>query len=237
MNNKIVIFDLGGVLINLNVTRCMLAFEALMGEQNMRAILGMDKNGEGVKAVSIATKQLMADFERGLISPEYFIEQVLQYCRPGTTPQQVIDAWMSMLDDLPQERLDAVDQVRAKGYKVYLLSNGNDLHFNYINQTYHLAPHFDGLFLSQKMHIAKPEPEIYLAVNKQITALTNAPVNSLANPPAATANSPADSPSRSAPEVLFIDDIEANRLAAEQTVGWTTFPDIPSLLAHLKEGR
>ncbi len=221
MNNKIVIFDLGGVLINLNVTRCMLAFEALMGEQNMRAILGMDKNGEGVKAVSIATKQLMADFERGLISPEYFIEQVLQYCRPGTTPQQVIDAWMSMLVDLPQERLDAVDQVRTKGYKVYLLSNGNDLHFNYINQTYHLAPHFDGLFLSQKMHMAKPEPEIYLAVNEQI------------NPPATPANCPADSPSLPAPEILFIDDIEANRLAAEQTVGWTTFPDIPSILAAL----
>ena len=217
MNNKIVIFDLGGVLINLNVTRCMLAFEALMGEQNMRAILGMDKNGEGVKAVSIATKQLMADFERGLISPEYFIEQVLQYCRPGTTPQQVIDAWMSMLVDLPQERLDAVDQIRAKGYKVYLLSNGNDLHFDYINHTYHLAPHFDGLFLSQKMHMAKPEPEIYLAVNKQI------------NPPAAPANSSAISPSN----ILFIDDIEANRLAAEQTVGWTTFPDIPSLLSAL----
>ena len=224
MNNKIVIFDLGGVLINLNVTRCMLAFEALMGEQNMRAILGMDKNGEGVKAVkavSIATKQLMADFERGLISPEYFIEQVLQYCRPGTTPQQVIDAWMSMLVDLPQERLDAVDQVRAKGYKMYLLSNGNDLHFNYINQTYHLAPHFDGLFLSQKMHMAKPEPAIYLAVNEQI------------NHPAIPANCPADSPSHSPSEVLFIDDIEANRLAAEQTVGWTTFPDIPSLLAAL----
>lgn len=221
MNNKIVIFDLGGVLINLNVTRCMLAFEALMGEQNMRAILVMDKNGEGVKAVSIATKQLMADFERGLISPEYFIEHVLQYCRPGTTPQQVIDAWMSMLDDLPQERLDAVDQVRAKGYKVYLLSNGNDLHFNYINQTYHLAPHFDGLFLSQKMHMAKPEQEIYLAVNEQI------------NPPATPAKSPANSPSLPAQEILFIDDIEANRLAAEQTVGWTTFPDIPSLLAAL----
>ena len=232
MNNKIVIFDLGGVLINLNVTRCMLAFEALMGEQNMRAILGMDKNGEGVKAVSIATKQLMADFERGLISPEYFIEQVLQHCRPGTTPQQVIDTWMSMLVDLPQERLDAVDQVRAKGYKVYLLSNGNDLHFNYINQTYHLAPHFDGLFLSQKMYLAKPEPEIYLAVNEQIIK-DFVPSTEPQNPLLSPANCPADSPSLSPSEVLFIDDIEANRLAAEQTVGWTTFPDIPSLLSAL----
>ena len=35
------VFDLGGVLIKLNVGRCMRAFEALMGEQNMRAVLGM----------------------------------------------------------------------------------------------------------------------------------------------------------------------------------------------------
>ena len=39
------IFDLGGVLIGLNVSRCMKAFEALMGEQNMRQILGMDSRG------------------------------------------------------------------------------------------------------------------------------------------------------------------------------------------------
>ena len=135
MRKKIVIFDLGGVLIKLNVNRCMHAFEDLMGEENMRAVLGMDKNGEGVKAVSIATKQLMADFERGLITPDAFIEQVLEYCHPGTTAQQVLDAWMSMLADLPQERLDAVDRVRAQVEHVYLLSNGNDLHFEFIDTT------------------------------------------------------------------------------------------------------
>ena len=209
MRKKIVIFDLGGVLINLNVNRFMHAFEALMGEENMRAVLGMDKNGEGVKAVSIATKQLMADFERGLISTEDFIEQVLEYCKPGTTPQQVLDAWMSMLADLPQERLDAVDRVRAQVDKVYLLSNGNDLHFEFIDRTYHLSSHFNGLFLSQKMHLAKPEPEIYLAVQQHISADLN-----------------------ETPDVVFVDDIAANREAAEKTVGWTTFPDIQTLLAN-----
>ena len=203
------IFDLGGVLINLNVNRCMHAFEALMGEENMRAVLGMDKNGEGVKAVSIATKQLMADFERGLISTEDFIEQVLEYCKSGTTPQQVLDAWMSMLADLPQERLDAVDRVRAQVDKVYLLSNGNDLHFEFIDRTYHLSSHFDELFLSQKMHLAKPEPEIYLAVQQHISADLN-----------------------ETPDVVFVDDIAANREAAEKTVGWTTYPDIQTLLAN-----
>ena len=42
MKREIVVFDLGGVLINLNVGRCMRAFEVLMGEANMRAVLGMD---------------------------------------------------------------------------------------------------------------------------------------------------------------------------------------------------
>ena len=90
------VFDLGGVLIKLNVARCMRAFEALMGEQNMRAVLGMDANGEGVKAVSIASKQLMVDFEKGLISTDKFLSEVQTYCRPGTTRQEIIDAWMTM---------------------------------------------------------------------------------------------------------------------------------------------
>ena len=58
----IYVFDLGGVLINLNVQRCFQAFEKLMGEENMRLVLGMDSRGEGIKAVSIASKQLMANF-------------------------------------------------------------------------------------------------------------------------------------------------------------------------------
>ena len=196
------IFDLGGVLIKLNVGRCMRAFESLMGEQNMRAVLGMDSLGEGVKAVSIASKQLMADFERGLISSENFIAQVLQFCRPGTTKQQVLDAWMSMLDELPAERLQVVDLLRTKGYPVYLLSNGNDLHFDFINRQYNLEAHFDGFFLSQKMHMAKPEPQIFETVQAAI-------------------GNPSD--------VIFIDDILINRQAAEQTVHWQTYENIDSL--------
>lgn len=200
------IFDLGGVLIKLDVKRCFQAFERLMGEENMRIILGMDSHGEGVKAVSVASKQLMADFERGLISPETFLAQIRQYCHPGTTTEEIIEAWMSMLDELPQERLEFVDSLRAKGYPVYLLSNGNDLHFDFINRKYGLDSHFDGFFLSQKMHMAKPEPEIFEVVQKEIGNPEN---------------------------VVFIDDIEANRQAAEQTVHWKTFESIDALKSEL----
>ena len=198
----IYIFDLGGVLINLNVNRCLQAFERIMGEENMRLVLGMDSRGEGVKAVSIASKQLMADFERGLISSDSFVSQVQQYSYPGTTTEEIVEAWMSMLDELPEERLAFVDSLRTKGHPVYLLSNGNDLHYDFINRKYGLESHFDGFFLSQKMHMAKPEPEIFEAVQKE-----------LGNPE----------------NVIFIDDLQANRLAAEQTVRWKTFESIDAL--------
>lgn len=199
----IYVFDLGGVLIRLNVARCMRAFEALMGEENMRTVLGMDSRGEGIKAVSVASKQLMADFERGLITSNEFLTQVQAFCRPGTSLQEVSNAWMSMLDDLPQERLEVVDRLRAKGHMVYLLSNGNDLHFHFINRTYGLDRHFDRLFLSQEMHMAKPEPEIFRTVDEAIHR-QNCPV-------------------------VFIDDIAVNRLAAEQTVAWHTLGSLDEL--------
>ena len=207
------IFDLGGVLINLNISRCTHAFEALMGKENMCAVLGMDSNGEGrripdnVRAVSVATKQLMADFERGLISTDIFIREVLRFCKPGTTAEQVEEAWFAMLGDLPQERLDFIDSLHSKGHPVYLLSNGNDLHFDFINRTYGLAPHFDRLFLSQKMHLSKPEEAIFREVDKAVRADLHT----------------------SQADIIFIDDLEVNRLAAERFVGWRTFASINDL--------
>lgn len=197
------VFDLGGVLIQLDVKRCFQAFDRLMGEENMRAVLGMDRNGEGVKAVSVASKQLMADFERGVIEPDEFIAQVLQYCHPGATADDVEKAWMAMLDELPAERLQVVKSLREKGHRVYLLSNGNDLHFNYINRKYQLDTYFDGMFLSQEMHLAKPDPQIFEAVQAAIGNPEN---------------------------VIFIDDILANRQAAEKSVHWQTFDSIANLL-------
>lgn len=207
MKSGIIIFDLGGVLINLNVERCVAQFRELMGETNMQAVLGIGGDGEGVVAVSAASKQLMVDFERGNISSEQFVTEVLRFCKPGTTKQQVIDAWWSMVADLPQERLDFVRLMKEQGHKVYLLSNGNDLHFGRINEMYHLDTYFDRLFLSQEMHLAKPEKAIFEQVEQAI--------NPLHEP------------------VIFIDDLAKNRLAAEQTVGWETYESISQFLICL----
>ena len=56
------------------------------------------------------------------------------------------------------------------------------------------------------MHMAKPEPEIFEAVQKEIGNPEN---------------------------VIFIDDLQANRLAAEQTVHWQTFESINALRVNI----
>ena len=124
-----IVFDLGGVSINLNVPRCVTNFKRLMGEANVRNILGIDDEGEGVVAVSAATKQLMHDYEYGNISTDEFLKSLQDYCHAGTTIEQIREAWLSMLDELPQERLDYIAELRRKGYKTVLLSNSNELHW------------------------------------------------------------------------------------------------------------
>ena len=214
----IIIFDLGGVLINLNVPRCIQAFSDLIGEENVRNIMGMNKDGEGITSVSIATRQLMKDFERGLVTTEEFIAAILQYAPAGTTSDQIREAWFAMLEDLPQERLDYLAQLRQQGYRLYLLSNGNDLHWTYIDKLYHVSSYFEQVFLSQVMHCAKPEEEIFRRVQETILADNRSqhPTNSL-----------------SQQSILFVDDLPQNRQAAEYFVSWRTFPDIPSLQQFL----
>ena len=210
MDKPIFVCDLGGVLINLNVERCVSCFRELMGEENLRNALGLDDDGEGVKAVSVANRQLMADFERGLISAEDFVIEVQRFCKAGTTREEVTGAWMAMLADLPEDRLDYLHRLRREGYRLYLLSNGNDLHFHYINDRYHLDSCFERMFLSQEMHIAKPEKEIYEQVEAAIRPRTAVE-------------------DERQPEVIFVDDLPQNRLAAEQTAGWKTCASLNEL--------
>ena len=76
MEKNTIVFDLGGVLIDLDVPRCVGNFKRLMGEENVRNILGIDDEGEGVVAVSAATRQLMHDYEYGNISTDDFLKTV-----------------------------------------------------------------------------------------------------------------------------------------------------------------
>ena len=203
-----VVFDLGGVIINLNVPRCVESFKRLMAEENIRNVLGIDDEGEGVVAVSAATKQLMHDFEYGNISPEEFLTTLQKYCFEGTTQEQIHAAWLSMLDTLPQERLDYIASLRKKGYRTILLSNSNELHWEPIWKQYRLGEYFDAVFASHHLHIAKPNKEIFEHVVREAQV--------------------------DCAHTIYVDDLEKNRKAGEQYAGWQTCSSIEELAEIVK---
>lgn len=203
-----VVFDLGGVIINLNVPRCVESFKRLMPEENIRNVLGIDDEGEGVVAVSAATKQLMHDFEYGNISPEEFLTTLQKYCFEGTTQEQIHAAWLSMLDTLPQERLDYIASLRKKGYRTILLSNSNELHWEPIWKQYRLGEYFDMVFASHHLHIAKPNKEIFEHVVREAQV--------------------------DCAHTIYVDDLEKNRKAGEQYAGWQTCSSIEELAEIVK---
>lgn len=198
-----VVFDLGGVIINLNVPRCVENFKRIMGEANVRNILGIDDEGEGVVAVSAATKQLMHDYEYGNISTEEFLQTVLSYCHAGTTIDEVRAAWLSMLDELPQDRLNYIASLRQAGYKTVLLSNSNSLHWDPIWEQYNLGSYFDAVFASHYLHMAKPNREIFEHVVREAQIDCD--------------------------KTIYVDDLEKNRAAGEKYAGWQTVASIDEL--------
>ena len=209
MERNTIVFDLGGVIINLNVPRCVANFKKLMSEEYIRTVLGIDDEGEGVVAVSAATKQLMHDYEYGNISTETFLKTLQEYCYPGTTIEQIKAAWLSMLDELPQERLDYIKELRARGYRTILLSNSNELHWQPIWEQYNLGSYFDVVFASQMLHMAKPNREIFEHVVRE------AKVDSA--------------------HTIYVDDLEKNRKAGEQFAGWKTVASIEDLKLKIED--
>lgn len=198
-----IVFDLGGVIIDLNVPRCVENFKRLMGEENVRNILGIDDEGEGVAAVSAATRQLMHDYEYGNISTDEFLTTLQQYCYEGTTIEQIREAWMSMLAELPQAKLDYIASLRQAGYKTVLLSNSNQMHWDPIFVQYHLDRYFDAVFASHHLHIAKPNREIFDYVVRE-------------------ANIDCE-------HTIYVDDLDKNRVAGERFAGWRTCASIDEL--------
>lgn len=192
-----IILDMGGVLMQHNMPECLNRFRHLLGEEQMNSLLGLATNGEG------AADSLMEQFERGLISADDFIDTLLRYARPGTTPQDLIDAWNAMHGGIPADRLALLHQWHDRGYRLFLLSNNNELHWHDICSRYDMSV-FEHCFLSHLLHLSKPDPRIYAAVQSYLTL------------------------HRYPTPYCFVDDLPANLLPA-QALGWHTYPTLTAL--------
>lgn len=153
-----VIFDYGGVIINIDYQATLKAFKKL-GISDIDAMYSQ-----------AAQSNLFSDFETGMISPQFFINQLLSFAPVGTTPNQIVHAWNAMILDVPKESIVLLERLKTEGYRIFLLSNTNSLHIDLANRRWDLVSDkspkelFEKVYYSHEVNMRKPTVEIFQKV-------------------------------------------------------------------------
>ncbi len=151
------LIDFGGVLIDLDRSRCIANFRQL-GMPNVEDMLHMCHQ-EG----------FFLQHEKGLMSDAEFRDRIRQQIGRPISDKQIDEAWNSFLVGIPAYKLDFLLELRQH-YTVYLLSNTNAIHWQWsLQQAFSYQGHrvedfFDRIFLSYEMKMVKPDEEIFRRV-------------------------------------------------------------------------
>ena len=155
MKPKFIIFDLGGVIIDIDFDRTFQAFGKLSG-----------KPKEELAKATFLTKAY-EKYESGLISDNEFRSEIRFKLNINSSDSEIDDAWNALLLDFNPLALAEIQNMSGKT-PLFLLSNTNRIHFQYCNQMLHnqlggsdFHSLFDKLFLSYEMGCRKPGDDIY----------------------------------------------------------------------------
>ncbi|NEN24788.1 HAD family phosphatase [Cryomorpha ignava] len=152
---KNIIFDLGGVLLNIDYDKTVEAFRAL----------GMaDPEQAFSKEVQAGFFQ---EFEKGFISETVFVSEINKEFKDAS-PQEIMDAWCALLGDFPNQRFEYLKKL-SKSYRLFLLSNTNIIHLKAFEKIIDKAIGwnnflllFEGIGYSHELNMRKPNADIFM---------------------------------------------------------------------------
>ena len=152
---KSIIFDLGGVILNLDYSKTENEFKKF-GILHFKELYSQKKQ-----------TLLFDDFEKGKINPKEFISFLKEAENLKIKEIDFINAWNAMLLEIPIEKLQFINGLK-KDYKIFLLSNTNEIHIkkfekdlkknNMLEQFYKC---FDKIYYSSRMGKRKPEKNCF----------------------------------------------------------------------------
>ncbi len=164
---KAIIFDLGGIFLNIDYQRTEDAFTAL-----------------GVKDFNRFFQQqysnpLFEDLETGKIRPKDFYDRFNEEAGTDLAYEAIEKAWNAMLLDFPEERINWLKE-KARQYPVYLYSNTNIIHYESFMQDFGVKYGYDfnelfvKAYYSHQLGLRKPYPNSYKAIlmEQQLEAAT-----------------------------------------------------------------
>jgi len=152
---KNIIFDLGGVLLNIDYQKTIDAFKNL-GIKNFEEMFSQFKADE-----------LFEKLETGDITEADFYAAIKSRTAAKISDAEIEAAWNALILDFRKDSLAWLEKL-AITYNLYLLSNTNSIHLKYfkalfIQQTGKplLDAYFDKAYYSNEVHLRKPGTRIF----------------------------------------------------------------------------
>lgn len=155
---KNIVFDLGGVIMTLDPAEALRRFKALSLSDAERYLDAYTQSG------------IFGNLEEGKITAEDFRSKLSSLTGHELTFDECKHAWLGYRKDVPQRNLDLLKELRAKGYRLILLSNTNPfmmdwaLSSEFDGKGSSLNDYFDALYLSYRLGIMKPAPDFFRQV-------------------------------------------------------------------------
>jgi putative hydrolase of the HAD superfamily len=157
-----IVFDLGGVIMDLDPARTTAAFDILLSGIYAPVYEILSKTG------------LLTDLQKGAVTPSYFRDQIRSISKIKLSDSEIDDAWNTMLVDIPAVRLQLLDRLAAD-FNLFLLSNTNQIHYDYFNQLAlrnrpgkDISSYFKKTYYSHEIGMQKPDREIYEYIIKDL---------------------------------------------------------------------
>lgn len=152
---KNIIFDLGGVVINLRRERAVEELTRL-GLKEADEMLGLYRQEEPFLSL-----------EKGDVTSAEFFDEIRRRVGVPVPDTEIEKAFDAFLVDLPVERLQALRRLREEGFTVIGLSNTNPVMYpGWIKRAFsqeglRVNDYFDGIVLSYEEGMCKPDPELF----------------------------------------------------------------------------
>ena len=198
MKNKIttLIFDLGGVIINIDPSLTIKEFN-LLAKRNHDVLNSLDykffKSNKKLK--------FFFDFEKGLISENVFRNSLNNLIGINLINNEFDRVWNKLILSVNYNIVDLITSLKSK-FNIFVLSNTNSIHEKFFNNLFikkynlGLKDIFHKVYYSHEIHFRKPEIEIYKLILDQNNFLGD--------------------------EVIFFDDIDENLIASKK-LNFNTF--------------
>ena len=158
---RAIVFDLGGVLIDLSFENCVRAFVDILGFDRIYELLDLSHQ-----------KGIYGDMEAGLVTADEFRAEVLRGSRPGAVPADVDRCMAALLTGMDPKKVELLERLAEK-YAIYGLTNNNEISVERMHKIYEengldWQRVFRKEFISCRMKLMKPSREIFDAAAAEI---------------------------------------------------------------------